>query len=86
MTARVDMTRTRKALEAFDALDAKVDETHDYDALSELFGQIDEAKLAIGEAFALDTADRNPDREQTAKWAAFSPAKVRDVVRQIEAA
>lgn len=86
ITASADMTRTREALAAFDALDAKVDAEGNYEALAELFGQIDDAKLAIGEAFALDTADRNPDHKQTAQWAAFSPAKVREVVAQIEAA
>jgi hypothetical protein len=86
MNTKTCMKRTREALAAHDALDRAVDTAaNDVEAMA-IFEQIDAAKLAIGEAFALDTADRNPDHAQTASWAAFSPDRVRGLLPAIEAA
>lgn len=58
ITTRPDLTRTRAAIAAYDEIDAQIERcpTCDFEALLD---GLDEAKRAIGAAFALDTADRN---------------------------
>jgi len=63
--AKPDLTRTKAALDAYDqvraAFDAQDPRNDDWSAeLSlELAAAVDRAAAAVGEAFALDTADRN---------------------------
>ena len=66
---RPDLTRTRAAIAAYDAIDAEI---------------TDAAKLAIGEAFALDTTDRN-EFEVARSWAAFNVDRTREFVTVLTA-
>ncbi len=83
-----DVTKTKAALLAVDCADARVTvaaDALDYAALAAAFSELDAAKAALGVAFAEDTADRNPDRAVTARWAAFDPQRVREVLSALEA-
>lgn len=79
ITTRPDLTRTRAALAAYDAIDAEITDTMSQEEADDFFKRSDAAKLAIGEAFALDTADRN-DPEVARSWAAFNVDHTREFV------
>lgn len=77
-----DLTRTRAALAAYDVIDAEITDTMTQDEADDLFKRSDAAKLAIGEAFALDTADRN-EFEVARSWAAFNVDRTREFVTRL---
>jgi hypothetical protein len=54
----LDLARTRAALAAYDAADAAIDTASDAD-VEAAFARADEARRALGSAYADDTADRN---------------------------
>lgn len=58
-----DLSRTKAAIEAYDAFDATFDEMkRNNDAVMAWFARLEELGKAVGIAFGLDTADRNnPD-------------------------
>lgn len=49
------------------------------DEADDFFKRSDAAKLAIGDAFALDTADRN-EPEVARSWAAFNVDRTRNLI------
>ena len=59
ITTRPDLTRTRAALAAYDVIDAEITADMTQEEADDFFKRSDAAKLAIGEAFALDTTDCN---------------------------
>jgi hypothetical protein len=71
--------RTRAALAAYDAIDSEITDTMTQAEATEFFKRLDTAKVAIGDAFALDTSDRN-DPEVARSWAAFSVDRTRKLV------
>lgn len=79
ITPTPDFTRTRAALAAYDVIDAEITDTMTQDEADDFFKRSDDARLAIGEAFALDTADRN-EFEVARSWAAFSVERTRGLV------
>lgn len=71
----MDLTRTREALAAFDAAAARLDalgSEADEATIDEAIEKHDDARAALGEAFAADTSDRND--EDTAKGTPDYPA------------
>jgi hypothetical protein len=82
ITTRPDLTRTRVAIAAYDAIDAEITDAMMQDEADDFFKRSDAAKLAIGDAFALDTADRN-EFEVARSWAAFNVDRTRDFVTHI---
>ena len=79
ITTRPDLTRTIAALAAYDAIDAEITDTMTQDEADDFFKRSDAAKLAIGDAFALDTADRN-EPEVARSWAAFNVDRTRNLI------
>lgn len=66
--ARLSLTRTKAALEAYDELDAQwraevARDQPDNAREHRLYELLCAAELAVGEAFAQDTADRNDPRD-----------------------
>lgn len=82
ITTPPDLTRTRAALAAYDAIDAEIADDMTEAAATDFFARLDVAKLAVGDAFALDTADRN-DPEVARSWAAFNVERTREFVTRI---
>lgn len=82
ITTRPDLTRTRAALAAYNAIDAEVTDAMTQGEADDFFKRSDAAKLAIGEAFALDTADRN-EPEVARSWAAFNVERTREFVTRL---
>ena len=82
ITTRPDLTRTRAALAAYDVIDAEITADMTQDEADDFFKRSDAAKLAIGEAFALDTADRN-EFEVARSWAAFNVDRTREFVTRL---
>lgn len=73
------MPKTRAAIAAYDAIDREVTDDMTQDEADDFFRRSDNARLAIGEAFALDTADRN-EFEVARSWAAFNVDRTREFV------
>lgn len=73
-----DLTRTVAALAAYDELDREFMRapTCECEAFVE---SLHTAQKAIGDAFSLDTADRN-DPEVARSWAAFNVERTREFV------
>ena len=84
ITTRPDLTRTRAALAAYDVIDAEITADMTQEEADDFFKRSDAAKLAIGEAFALDTADRN-EFEVARSWAAFNVDRTRAFVAVLTA-
>jgi len=82
ITTPPDLTRTRAALAAYDAIGAESTADMTQDEADDFFKRSDAAKLAIGEAFALDTADRN-EFEVARSWAAFNVDRTREFVTHL---
>ena len=79
ITTPPDLTRTLAALADYDQIDAEIADDMTEAAATDFFARLDAAKLAIGDAFALDTADRN-DPETARSWAAFNVEHTREFV------
>ena len=79
ITTRLDLTRTRAAIAAYDEINAEITATMTPEEADDFSRRSDVAKLAIGEAFAIDTADRN-DPEVARSWAAFNVDRTRGFV------
>lgn len=82
------MPKTRAAIAAYDKIERELDElaeVGDDAACARLVAASDEAKRLIGEAYAEETADRNPDRAATASWASWNIAETLAAVDRIEA-
>jgi len=79
ITTPPDLTRTLAALAAHDEIDSEIADDMTQAAAVDFFARLDAAKLAIGDAFALDTADRN-DPETARSWAAFNVERTREFV------
>lgn len=79
ITTPPDLTRTLAALAAYDAIDREIADDMTQAAADDFFARLDVAKLAIGDAFALDTADRN-EPEVARNWAAFNAERTREFV------
>ncbi len=58
-TEHLDLTRTRAALAALDLFGLAMDQAVTIAECRVAVASYDAARLAVGEAFALDTADRN---------------------------
>lgn len=84
ITIPPDLTRTRAALAAYDVIDAEITADMTQDEADDFFKRSDAAKRAIGEAFALDTADRN-EFEVARSWAAFNVDRTRKFVTVLTA-
>lgn len=84
ITTPPDLTRTRATLASYDVIDAEITDAMTQDEADDFFKRSAAAKLAIGEAFALDTADRN-EFEVARSWAAFNVDRTRAFVGWIEA-
>jgi hypothetical protein len=58
--SRPDLSRTKAAIEAYDAFDAQFDRMErNQDAVVAWFAELERLGEAVGIAFGLDTADRN---------------------------
>jgi len=82
ITTPPDLTRTLAALADYDQIDAEIADDMTEDAATDFFARLDVAKLAIGDAFALDTADRN-EPEVARSWAAFNVERTREFVTRL---
>lgn len=82
ITTPPDLTRTVAALAAYDVIDAEIADDMTESAATDFFARLDVAKKAIGDAFALDTADRN-DPEVARSWAAFNVERTREFVTRL---
>ena len=83
ITTRPDFTRTIAALAAYDAIDAEITDDLTNAEIDSLFARCDAAQQGIGDAFALDTADRN-DPAVARSWAAFNVERTRALVAGAE--
>jgi len=70
------------AIAAYDVIDAEITDDMTQDEADDFFKRSDAAKLAIGDAFALDTADRN-EFEVARSWAAFNVDRTREFVTHL---
>lgn len=82
--APLNLTRTAAALIALDAADLALDSLTEGNAcdatlVESLLRACDDGRDALGEAFALDTADRNR-HEDAASWARRCPEDMRRMV------
>lgn len=63
MKSLPDLSRTKAAIEAYDAFDAEMttllNDLPDQEEVQQLFDQLEQFGEAVGIAFGLDTADRN---------------------------
>ena len=78
----LNLTRTAAALAALDLTSAAMDALSADAPASEfgvLFAAEENARVALGEAFAIDTADRNR-AEDAAAWARHRPEDMRRLV------
>ena len=82
ITTPPDLTRTRAALAAYDSIESAFTADITLVECTMYMARSDAAKLAIGEAFALDTADRN-EFEVARSWAAFNVDRTRDFVTRL---
>ncbi len=84
ITTPPDLTRTRTlaALADYDQIDAEIADDMTEAAATDFFARLDVAKKAIGDAFALDTSDRN-EPEVARSWAAFNVERTREFVTRL---
>ena len=82
--SRPDLTRTIAALAAYDTIEREFADGLTQDEATALFERSDAAKADIGDAFALDTADRN-EPAVARSWATFNVERTRSFVGWIEA-
>ena len=82
ITTPPDLTRTLAALADYDVIDAEIADDMTESAAVDFFARLDVAKKAIGEAFALDTSDRN-EPEVARSWAAFNVERTREFVTRL---
>lgn len=76
----LDLTRTAAALAALDRISAFIETgIDDIDTLADALDSEDAARVALGVAFALDTADRNRS-DDAAAWARHRPEDMRRLV------
>lgn len=79
ITTPPDLTRTLAALADYDVIDAAIADDMTESAATDFFARLDVAKKAIGDAFALDTADRN-NPAVARDWAAFNVERTREFI------
>ena len=77
----LNLTRTAAALAALDQADAAVDapDIRSDEVLALALKRCDDARVDLGEAFALDTADRNRAEDAVA-WARHRPEDMRRLI------
>ncbi len=75
-------SRTLAALAAYDEIDREIADDMTQAAATDFFARLDAAKKAIGDAFSIDTADRN-EPEVARRWASFNVERTREFVTRL---